>query len=297
VQAAGNPQTLSRYSYCSNNPVNRVDPSGHSWFSKLFKSFFKAVEKTIEYLVNPVQSNPIIHGIVTGDWNYLKQDAISGGIGFIVGGPIGAATAIITTEIMRTPLGQWAVQENASFLHNVYHIPSGTAQIVSSFEVSFAVSMGVNAGLNSLTAPTQTVAQTQNALNPDQGGTVSKYQLTTNYDNEGQATSFNLVPKDSYPSAGNDDTWWQYYPADNPGYKSNWVALGSDGRPPVLPGEAAQKAFNLPSWNPGTAVRQVFISPGQAIAGPRSPMPQPQWGHIEYGTEQEYYLGDDFPKK
>jgi len=92
---------------------------------------------------------------------------------------------------MRTPLGQWAVQENASYLHSVYHIPSGTAEIVSSFEVSFAVSLGVNAGLNALTAPTQVAPpQTQNALNTDQ-----QMVLKPNYDNEGQIKSYDLVPK------------------------------------------------------------------------------------------------------
>jgi len=32
VQAPYNPQTLNRYTYCGNNPINYVDPSGHFWF-------------------------------------------------------------------------------------------------------------------------------------------------------------------------------------------------------------------------------------------------------------------------
>ena len=43
VQSPYNPQTLNRYSYCSNNPINYVDPSGHSWFSKFFKNLGKAI--------------------------------------------------------------------------------------------------------------------------------------------------------------------------------------------------------------------------------------------------------------
>ena len=37
VQAPYDPQSLNRYSYCRNNPVNLVDPTGHSWFSKFWK--------------------------------------------------------------------------------------------------------------------------------------------------------------------------------------------------------------------------------------------------------------------
>ncbi len=32
VQSPGNPQTLNRYAYTSNNPINRIDSDGHWWF-------------------------------------------------------------------------------------------------------------------------------------------------------------------------------------------------------------------------------------------------------------------------
>jgi len=43
VQAPYDPQSLNRYSYCRNNPINYVDPTGHSWFSKFFKKFGGAI--------------------------------------------------------------------------------------------------------------------------------------------------------------------------------------------------------------------------------------------------------------
>ena len=54
VQDATNPQALNRYSYTSNNPVNRTDPSGHSW-----KKFWK---KWGDFI------SPLGRAIVTGDW-------------------------------------------------------------------------------------------------------------------------------------------------------------------------------------------------------------------------------------
>lgn len=43
VQAPYDPQSLNRYSYCRNNPINYVDPTGHSWFSKFFEQFFGTI--------------------------------------------------------------------------------------------------------------------------------------------------------------------------------------------------------------------------------------------------------------
>lgn len=50
VQSPMDPQTFNRYSYCGNNPVNRVDPSGHSWLSKIFDRVNKFFRNTIEWL-------------------------------------------------------------------------------------------------------------------------------------------------------------------------------------------------------------------------------------------------------
>jgi RHS repeat-associated protein len=50
VQSTYDPQSLNRYSYCRNNPINYTDPTGHSWFSKFFKKvgdFFSNVGKSI----------------------------------------------------------------------------------------------------------------------------------------------------------------------------------------------------------------------------------------------------------
>ena len=54
VQAPSNPQTLNRYTYCNNNPVNLVDPTGHSWFSNLFKDIGKFFSNLVKNIVRVV---------------------------------------------------------------------------------------------------------------------------------------------------------------------------------------------------------------------------------------------------
>lgn len=40
-----NPLTQNLYTYCAGDPVNRVDPSGHSWLGKMFKKAAKKIRR------------------------------------------------------------------------------------------------------------------------------------------------------------------------------------------------------------------------------------------------------------
>jgi len=66
VAAPGNPQSLNRYAYVLNNPVNLVDPSGFFWkrIGKFFEDFWK-VKLGIGRHVIPVVAGIIVGVVVT----------------------------------------------------------------------------------------------------------------------------------------------------------------------------------------------------------------------------------------
>jgi hypothetical protein len=68
-----NPQTLNLYNYCGNDPINRTDPDGQSWLSKLWKAIKFIVKVIIAVVVSILAVVSFMHGDVYGGLQFLQK--------------------------------------------------------------------------------------------------------------------------------------------------------------------------------------------------------------------------------
>ncbi|MBN1621155.1 MAG: discoidin domain-containing protein [Endomicrobiales bacterium] len=95
IQSPYDPQTLNRYTYCRNNPVRYVDPSGHAFF--LIPLFYAAasgalIGGAINSLAYSFQNQDHWTGGKFADSfrQGAERGAVTGAIGFGIGGIVGA---------------------------------------------------------------------------------------------------------------------------------------------------------------------------------------------------------------
>jgi len=97
VQTPYDPQSLNRYSYCRNNPVKYVDPSGHSWFSKFFGKIFGFIAGVVGTIFTGNMMvgfqifnfvNSFTTAVNTGNWGGFAGGLAGGLIGGYLGGGV-----------------------------------------------------------------------------------------------------------------------------------------------------------------------------------------------------------------
>ncbi len=85
VPYASDPQSLNRYSYCRNNPINLIDPSGHKWS---WKKFFAAALGAIVAVAITVATGGAGGFFATAIGSTFWGGVVAGAVGGAVGGAI-----------------------------------------------------------------------------------------------------------------------------------------------------------------------------------------------------------------
>ncbi|MDP2939998.1 MAG: LamG-like jellyroll fold domain-containing protein [Candidatus Omnitrophota bacterium] len=169
VQAPYDPQSLNRYSYCRNNPVNYVDPTGHKWsWKKFWHSFAGAFLGAIITVITAGWGAPLwLAGMAGGFFGGALTGGLEGGWqGALYGGLIGGALG---------GLGGWGLgiaqahQMAGQYIAGMLIVGAGVAGATDSWD-SFAGGLtggltgwAAGNGINSLNKPQN--GQSNNALN------------------------------------------------------------------------------------------------------------------------------------
>ncbi len=158
IQDFSNPQTFNRYSYCGNNPVNYIDPSGNGFWG--FILWLVGLIATVSTVVSIVAT---IVGMITQQQTFFRIAQISGyigmaaGIASFVGNSIKAAIAAkgaqlaaadVTLDTIVVTRAAAEAYRNAVTAQAATQAAGAAAGAVSASAASTATSSALMSGIN-----------------------------------------------------------------------------------------------------------------------------------------------------
>jgi RHS repeat-associated protein len=247
VQAPYDPQSLNRYAYCRNNPLNYVDPSGHWWF--IVAAIISAVKAVAAAAIATAIAHPVLTAIgfavsmTMGGmnaasagysvWQGIGIGFLSAGIGLGVGGVAGgglwgAVAGSFAAGFVGGALTAGA--QGASFGQALaFGFQTGAisaATAVVTYGAAKVIEKTIAAVQNASKARAASVGTKTPVTQQNQNSASSKSQATlkTNYDIEGKPVSYDLIPED-VPRAGAKI----YRVYDNRPYGRSWTPIDPRG--------------------------------------------------------------------
>jgi RHS repeat-associated protein len=134
IQRPYDPQDLNRYTYCRNNPINLIDPSGLGWFSKIWDNI----------------------GNFFGDlWKDIKAPVTSFAIAFVASGfnPIAGLAAAVSTAVLDTGEGRDLIRRvGQEFFDDVLGMRPKAAYIWSSIGVHVVTTLAFETAFANIVA-------------------------------------------------------------------------------------------------------------------------------------------------
>ncbi|NJD33106.1 MAG: hypothetical protein FIB04_14605 [Gammaproteobacteria bacterium] len=286
VQSPYDSQSWNRYSYVRNNPLRYTDPTGFVCFNGHPAADY-AAESCMRSIVEQVYvyMSRLYDRINASVPDFVGAAALQSNVA--AAGSVGAGDAAYASGLASATAPLEEVVVNGSRIESPIPLPVDIGYVVG---VNVAVYEAASAAFDASTQAGADAAQYYADRETESGNPLYAVpgSLAALWTPDTAMETVVVLGAASGIGQWSSRPFWQYYPAENPAYRSTWLTRGAGWEPPYATGSEAAANLSLPPYNPGTAVRSVRPPWYQYVRGPRISDPQPAMGPWATGGGTEY---------